>query len=211
MRGSSLSSMSSCGATLVDINPSHTFRVLTRAAEAILEAVGEDPSREGLQQTPERVARALGDLTRGYHDNPNQWWRTFDAEGADQMVCQWDIPLYSLCEHHLLPFVGYAHIGYIPREVICGLSKFKRVVDLYARRLQVQERLTRQIAEFLESMLSPRGVMVVVEAEHLCMTIRGVQTPGTLTTTSAVTGDFLDPREGSREEFFNLMKARRSR
>lgn len=195
----------------MDINPSHTSRVLTRAAEAILEAIGEDPSREGLQQTPERVARALGDLTRGYLDNPNQWWRTFDAEGADQMVCQWDIPLYSLCEHHLLPFVGYAHIGYIPREVICGLSKFKRVVDLYARRLQVQERLTRQIAEFLEGMLSPRGVMVVVEAEHLCMTIRGVQTPGTLTTTSAVTGDFLDPREGSREEFFNLMKARRSR
>lgn len=193
------------------IDPSYTRRVLVNAAEAILQAVGDDPSREGLRETPARVARSYQDLTRGYHDDWSKWWKTFDAEGADQMVCQWDIPLYSLCEHHLLPFVGYAHIGYIPKQYICGLSKFKRVVDLYARRLQVQERLTRQIAEFLEETLQPRGVIVVVEAEHLCMTIRGVQTPGTLTTTSAVTGDFMDPAEGSREEFLRLMGARRSR
>lgn len=165
--------------------------------------------REGLRETPARFARSMQDLTRGYHDDPDVWWKTFDAEGADQMVCQWSIPLYSLCEHHVLPFVGYAHIGYIPKEIICGLSKLKRVVDLYSRRLQVQERLTREIANFLEEKLNPRGVMVVIEAEHLCMTMRGVQTPGTTTTTSAVTGDFLEQAEGSREEFYNLMASRR--
>lgn len=186
-------------------------RILMSAADALIEGIGEDVTREGLRDTPARVARALEDLTSGYHDNADEWWKVFDAEGADQMVCQWEIPLYSLCEHHMLPFVGYAHIGYIPKETICGLSKLKRVVDLYARRLQVQERVTRQIADFLEENLNPRGVMVVVEAEHLCMTLRGVQTPGTLTTTSAVTGDFLDPGEGSREEFYNLMAARRNR
>jgi GTP cyclohydrolase I len=185
--------------------------IVMRSAASIIEAVGEDIDREGLQETPARVARAYEDLTAGYRDEWEVWWKTFDAEGADQMVCQWDIPLYSLCEHHLLPFTGHAHIGYIPRETICGLSKLKRVVDLYARRFQVQERLTKQIADFLDTNLAPRGVMVVVEAEHLCMTIRGVQTPGTLTSTSAVTGDFLDMAEGSREEFLRLMGARRSR
>lgn len=182
--------------------------VLEASARAILQCVGENMGREGLRETPARFARAMEDLTRGYHDDAN-WWKVFDAEGADQMICQWAIPLYSLCEHHVLPFVGYAHIGYIPNATICGLSKLKRVVDMYSRRLQVQERLTRQIANFLEEQLEPRGVMVVVEAEHLCMTMRGVQTPGTTTTTSAVTGDFLDAAEGSREEFYNLMAARR--
>lgn len=182
---------------------------LVGAAEAIIEAVSEDLERPGLRETPTRFARAMQDMCRGYRDDADEWWKTFDAEGADQMVCQWKIPLYSLCEHHLLPFIGYAHIGYIPREKICGLSKLKRVVDLFARRLQVQERLTKQIADFLEAALEPRGVMVVVEAEHLCMTVRGVQTPGTLTTTSAVTGDFLDPTQGSREEFQRFMAGRR--
>jgi GTP cyclohydrolase I len=151
----------------------------------------------------------MRELTSGYHEDSTTWWKTFDAEGADQMICQWRIPLYSLCEHHLLPFVGYAHIGYIPRDLICGLSKLKRVVDLYARRLQVQERLTKQVAEFLHNGMDPRGVMVVVEAEHLCMTMRGVQAPGTRTTTSAVLGDFLNPAEGSREEFLRLMGVQR--
>lgn len=169
----------------------------------ILDALGEDPSREGLQETPKRVARALADLTRGYHEELEI--KTFDAEGADQMVCQWNIPLYSLCEHHMLPFAGYAHIGYIPREKVVGLSKLKRVVDHFARRLQIQERLTRQIADCLDGALDCRGVMVVVEAEHFCMTMRGVQAPGTLTTTSAVTGDFLDPAQGSRDEFLTLL------
>lgn len=177
---------------------------LRHAAEVLVTCLDHDPERAGVRETPGRFADAMLELTHGYRDNPDTWWKTFDAEGADQMICQWNIPLYSLCEHHILPFVGYAHIGYIPREAICGLSKLKRVVDLYARRLQVQERLTKQIAAFLDGALKPRGVMVVVEAEHLCMTMRGVQAPGTRTTTSAVLGDFLDPTEGSREEFLRL-------
>lgn len=184
------------------------FVRLARAADQIIDTVGEDPSREGLLRTPERFARSMVELTRGYRDPAVEWWTTFDAEGADQMVVQASIPLYSLCEHHLLPFVGHAHIGYIPKDKIAGLSKFKRVVDLYARRFQVQERMTRQIAQFLQTGLQPRGVIVVIEAEHLCMTMRGVQAPGTITTTSAVTGDFLDPGEGSREEFFNILRRR---
>lgn len=189
----------------------HSYQLgrIEACASEILKVLGEDTAREGLRETPARVARAMRDLTRGYNDDPSVWWKVFDAEGADQMVCQWAIPLYSLCEHHMLPFAGYAHIGYIPKDQIVGLSKFKRVVDLFARRLQVQERLTRQIAEFLDSHLEPRGVIVVVEAEHFCMTMRGVQTPGTTTTTSAVTGDFLNPDEGSREEFLRLMATRR--
>lgn len=170
----------------------------------VIEAVGEDPGREGLRETPARVARAYQELTCGYTATIEA--TTFDAEGADQMIVQQKIPLYSLCEHHLLPFAGFAHIGYIPKDRIIGLSKFKRIVDLYARRFQVQERLTRQIADHLEELLSPRGVIVVVEAEHFCMTMRGVQAPGTLTVTSAVTGDFQDPREGSREEFMQLLR-----
>ena len=182
---------------------------LVQYAHGIIDAIGEDHLREGLRDTPGRFARSMQDLTSGYRAQADTWWKTFDAEGADQMVCQWNIPLYSLCEHHMLPFVGYAHIGYIPRERICGLSKLKRVVDMYARRLQVQERLTKQIADFLEENLRPRGVMVVVEAEHLCMTMRGVQAPGTHTTTSAVSGDFLDQTQGSREEFLMLLQTNR--
>lgn len=188
---------------------SDNFEDLARSARRVIEAVGEDPDREGLRQTPERVARAMLELTVGYHRPLPLNLTTFDAEGADQMVCQWNIPLYSLCEHHLLPFAGYAHIGYIPKERILGLSKFKRIVDTFARRFQVQERLTRQVAEAIEEIVAPRGVMVVVEAEHFCMTMRGVQAPGTLTTTSAVTGDFLDPSEGSREEFMSLLNRNR--
>lgn len=163
---------------------------------------------EGMQHTPERWVKAMREMTCGYavEARLSEILTTFDAEGADQMIVQHNIPVYSLCEHHLLPFAGYAHIGYIPRDCIVGLSKFKRVVDVYARRFQVQERLTRQIADALEEHLSPRGVIVVIEAEHFCMTMRGVQTPGTLTTTSAVTGDFADPKEGSREEFMSLLR-----
>jgi GTP cyclohydrolase I len=187
------------------VDGSYEGRIVRDAVTRILDAVGEDASREGLRETPARVQRSMGELTRGYRDNADEWLRTFDAEGADQMVCQWNIPTYSLCEHHLLPFAGYTHIGYIPRDHLVGLSKLKRVVDLYARRLQIQERMTREIAELLEDKLKPRGVMVVVEAEHFCMTMRGVQAPGTLTTTSAVTGDFMDPKEGSRDEFLTLL------
>lgn len=178
-------------------------RIVRDATTTILDAIGEDPSREGLRETPARVARAYEELTRGYREPVA--WKTFPAEGADQMVCQWNIPMYSLCEHHMLPFAGYAHIGYIPRDSVVGLSKLKRVVDAFARRLQIQERLTRQICDALTEGLEPRGVMVVIEAEHFCMTMRGVQAPGTLTTTSAVSGDFMDPTEGSRDEFLTLL------
>lgn len=173
--------------------------------ERIISILGEDPLRSGLRKTPERVANSLYELTRGYREDIETEIRTFDAEGADQMVCQWNIPLYSLCEHHMLPFVGFAHIGYIPKELVVGLSKLKRITDHFARRLQIQERLTREICDYLDGALSPRGVMVVVEAEHFCMTMRGVQAPGTRTTTSAVTGDFQDPQEGSRDEFLTLL------
>lgn len=182
------------------------------AAESMIRQLltwfGEDPERPGLERTPYRWVKAMHEMTLGYEmeGNLSEILTTFPAEGADQMIVQHNIPVYSLCEHHLLPFAGYAHIGYIPRERIIGLSKFKRAVDVFARRFQVQERLTRQIADALDKHLSPRGVIVVIEAEHFCMTMRGVQTPGTLTTTSAVTGDFADPAQGSREEFLSLLR-----
>lgn len=182
---------------------SYSYYQALRIEEILVDLVGD--LGVAMEGTPRRWVRMMGEITRGYQDLPELWWKTFPSEGADQMVIQHNIPLYSLCEHHILPIVGYAHIGYIPRDVVCGLSKLKRVVDLYARRFQMQERLTRQVAEFLQSHLDPRGVIVVVEAEHFCMTMRGVQTPGTLTTTSAVTGDFLDPSQGSREEFMALL------
>lgn len=176
----------------------------------LISNVGEDPGRGGLLKTPDRWVKAMQEMTSGYQAEYDlgEILTTFDAEGADQMVIQHNIPVYSLCEHHLLPFAGYAHIGYLPRERIIGLSKFKRTVDVFARRFQVQERLTRQICDALQKHISPRGVIVVIEAEHFCMTMRGVQTPGTLTTTSAVTGDFLDPTQGSREEFMALLQRR---
>jgi GTP cyclohydrolase IA len=170
----------------------------------LLEYLGENPAREGLLDTPRRVVQALEELTSGYAHPLDQVFTTFDAEGYDEMVVVRDIPLVSLCEHHLLPFVGRAHVGYIPRARIAGLSKFKRLVDVYARRLQVQERLTRQVLDTMVGVLEPRGAMVVIEAEHTCMTIRGVQAPGSLTLTSAVQGDFLDDPE-ARHEFLTLI------
>lgn len=176
--------------------------------EEIIRQLGEDPKRPGLKDTPMRVMKSLLELTSGYRVDIETEIRTFDAEGADQLIVQHNIPLYSLCEHHMLPFAGFAHIGYIPKEKIVGLSKLKRVVDHFARRLQIQERLTREICDYLEGALQPRGVIVVTEAEHFCMTMRGVQSPGTQTVMSAVTGDFLDPTQGSREEFMSLLKRR---
>lgn len=164
----------------------------------------------GVDGTPSRVARVYLELTSGYLQDENPQLTTFD-ETVDQMVCQWNIPFASLCEHHLLPFMGYVHVGYIPKGRVLGLSKFKRIVDMYAKRLQIQERLTREVADCIERVTEPRGVMIVVEAEHTCMAIRGVTTPGTLTTTSAVTGDFLLKGEGSREEFLSLLAHNRRR
>jgi GTP cyclohydrolase IA len=170
-----------------------------------LELIGEDPDREGLVRTPRRVATSLAWLTRGYEMDVSDvvGGALFDAEGATNMVMVRDIELYSLCEHHILPFYGKAHVAYIPAGRIVGLSKLPRVVEVYARRLQVQERLTEQIASALDDVLQPQGVGVVIEAYHLCMMMRGVEKQNSKTITSAVRGLFrTDPR--TREEFLTL-------
>ncbi len=163
-----------------------------KAVRELLEAIGEDPDRDGLLATPERVATMYAELFSGLHDEPSRHLTSTFAAEHDEMVMVKDIPFASFCEHHLVPFMGNAHVAYIPNEEgrITGLSKLARLVDGYARRLQVQERLTTQIGEAVESALAPRGVLVVVEAEHLCMSIRGVKKPGVLTVTSAVRGLF---------------------
>ncbi|MEM7247625.1 MAG: GTP cyclohydrolase I FolE [Acidobacteriota bacterium] len=172
----------------------------------ILEAIGEDPQREGLLKTPARVARSFQFLTSGMRQDPEAMLRgaIFDAEGCDEMVVVKDIELYSLCEHHLLPFHGRCHVGYIPDGKILGLSKVARLVDVYARRLQVQERLTQQVANTLQAVLQPRGVAVVVEAVHLCMAMRGVAKQNSSAVTSAMLGGFLQDRP-TREEFLSLV------
>jgi GTP cyclohydrolase I len=164
---------------------------IEKAVREILEAIGEDPDREGLARTPERVADMYEEVFAGLRDTEDHLAVTFAAE-HDEMVMVKDIALYSHCEHHLTPFVGRAHVAYIPNAEgrITGLSKLARLVDSYARRLQVQERLTSQIADHLEATLAPRGVLVVIEAEHLCMSMRGVQKAGATTVTSAVRGLF---------------------
>lgn len=166
---------------------------------------GEDAQREGLVETPARAANALEELTAGYRVDVPGILKTFDSEGYDEMVVQTGIPFYSLCEHHLLPFFGTAHIAYIPDGKIVGLSKLARVVEAFARRLQVQERLTDQVAGALEA-LEPRGIMVLVEAEHLCMAMRGVQRPGAITRTSAVRGAMKTKPEARAEALALLTK-----
>lgn len=180
---------------------------LTEHVSAILKLLGEDPSRGGLLKTPKRVGDAMQFLTKGYHEDPEAILRSalFDEE-YNQMVVVKDIDVYSLCEHHMLPFFGKAHIAYIPNGKITGLSKIARIVDVYARRLQVQERLTTQIKECIENTLHPQGVMVVIEAEHLCMQMRGVQKQHSMTVTSDFTGVFED--QSTREEFMNLIHAK---
>ena len=181
-----------------------------RAAAAVRElliAIGEDPEREGLRDTPVRVARAYAELTMGLHQAPEDVLTTTFDIGHDEMVLVRDIELWSMCEHHLVPFTGVAHVGYIPSEngKITGLSKLARLVDVYAKRPQVQERLTTQIADALMAILEARGVIVVVEAEHLCMTMRGVKKPGSVTVTSAVRGGFrTDAR--TRSEALELIR-----
>jgi GTP cyclohydrolase IA len=162
------------------------------AVRELLAAIGEDPDREGLVATPGRVAAMYEELFSGFHDDPDRHLVTTFSAQYDEMVMVRDIPFVSQCEHHLVPFIGKAHVAYIPSSDGCitGLSKLARLVDAYARRLQVQERMTTQIADSIERVLSPRGVLVVVEAEHLCMSMRGVRKPGTLTVTSAVRGLF---------------------
>ena len=183
-----------------------------RAAAAVRElllAVGEDPDRPGLRDTPARVARAYGETFAGLWQDPAEILATTFDEDHDELVLVKDIPMYSTCEHHLVPFHGAAHLGYIPGEdgKVTGLSKIARLVDVYARRPQVQERMTRQIADALADVLKPRGVIVVIEAEHLCMGMRGIRKPGSTTVTSAVRGMFRD-NPATRAEAMSLVLGR---
>jgi len=174
----------------------------------IMKLLGEDPDREGLVKTPERVAKALSFLTRGYQSDPEEILRSaIFKEEYRQMVIVKDIDIYSMCEHHMLPFHGKAHVAYIPDGYITGLSKIARVVETYAARLQVQERLTTQIRNCIQENLKPLGVAVVIEAQHMCMQIRGVQKQNSVTTTSAFTGCFLS-NLNTREEFMHLIASR---
>jgi GTP cyclohydrolase IA len=183
---------------------------IERAVREILLAIGEDPARDGLRETPARVARAINEQFGGLRMAPADVLTTvFDAD-HEEMVLVRDIELYSTCEHHLVPFFGRAAVGYIPNEKgqITGLSKLARLVDVYARRPQVQERMTSQIADALMDILEPRGVIVIIEAEHLCMSMRGVRKPGAKTVTSAVRGIFLNS-ESTRAEAMSLLTGRR--
>jgi GTP cyclohydrolase IA len=174
--------------------------------KAILADLGEDPSREGLLQTPVRVAKALQFLTHGYDAKPAEILRSaMFKEEYSQMVVVKDIEVFSMCEHHMLPFFGKAHVAYIPNGYIVGLSKIPRVVDSFARRLQVQERLTNEIRDCIQETLKPAGVAVVIECKHLCMSMRGIQKQNSVTTTSAFTGEFVN--ETTRSEFLRLITA----
>ena len=179
--------------------------VLVDAITEILLAIGEDPSRDGLKKTPERVRRSLEYLTRGYKQDADEILNSALYEVPyDEMVIVKDIELFSLCEHHLLPFFGKCHVAYLPDRKVIGLSKVPRLVDMYARRLQVQERLTMQIAETINEKIQPRGVAVVVEAQHLCMIMRGVEKQHSVAVTSSMLGAFKD-NQNTRNEFLNLI------
>ena len=175
----------------------------------MIEQIGEDPNREGLLKTPERVAKAMKFLTRGYEQSVADvvGEAIFDENHQEMVICR-DIDFFSLCEHHMLPFFGRAHVAYIPSGKVIGLSKLARVVDVFARRLQVQERLTKQVAQALEEALQPQGVAVVMEAKHLCMVMRGVQKQNSMTVTSCMQGLF-ERQARTREEFMNLIRVGR--
>jgi GTP cyclohydrolase I len=175
-----------------------------RAVRALLAAIGENPDREGLLDTPRRVAEMFAEVAGGLHEDPSTLLDVTLDERHEEMIVLRDIPFYSMCEHHLLPFSGVAHVAYIPRGRIVGISKLARVVDVLARRLQVQERLTSQIADLIDERLKPRGVAVVVKAEHLCMTMRGIKKPGSLVVTSATRGGFRT-KQATRTEFLALL------
>jgi len=177
---------------------------IEKAVTEILKAVGENPDREGLKETPARVARMYAELLGGMRQRLDEHVQALFTEKYDEVVLLRGIPFYSVCEHHLMPFIGQAHIAYMPSGLVIGVSKLARIVDSFARRLQVQERLTVQIADFLMTKLNPKGVAVVLEASHSCMTIRGVKKPGSVMVTSALRGLFKsDPR--SRSEILSLM------
>ncbi|MEM4359813.1 MAG: GTP cyclohydrolase I FolE [Candidatus Bilamarchaeaceae archaeon] len=170
----------------------------------LIESVGEDPNRSGLEETPGRVARMFSEILAGYNDDPSKYVKTFDVAEYDSLVLVKDIPFYSMCEHHMLPFFGKAHIAYIPDGKVIGLSKLARILYAFSKRLQVQERITSQVADFIQDALSPQGVAVALEAEHLCMIMRGVKAPGSLTVTSALRGAFVEDAR-ARGEVLALM------
>ena len=178
---------------------------IKKAVHEILVAIGEDPSREGVRETPRRIAEMYDEVFRGMKEDPREVLSVGFEEGHNEMVILKDIPFYSICEHHLLPFYGMAHIGYIPRGRVVGASKLGRVVEILAKRPQLQERLTTQIADTIVEGLQPQGVAVVIEAEHLCMTMRGVKKPGSNIVTSAMRGSFRS-RAVTRAEFLSLIK-----
>ena len=180
---------------------------LEKAYSEVLERIGEDAERDGLKRTPERMAKAIQFLTRGYREDPAQLLRgaLFDVD-YDEMVIVKDIEMFSLCEHHMLPFFGKVHVAYLPKGRVIGLSKIPRLVDTFARRLQVQERLTKQIAESIQEAIQPIGVGVVVEARHLCMMMRGVEKQHSATVTSSMLGAFREEHE-TREEFLSLIRS----
>ena len=196
------------------MNPEIEFREgleeLTNCYRQIIPLLGEDPEREGLQKTPMRVAKAMQVLTRGYTQDPHKVLTdALFAEKYNQMVIVKDIDIFSLCEHHMLPFYGKAHVAYIPNGYITGLSKIARVVDIYSHRLQVQERLTQQIKDCIQETLHPLGVMVVIGAKHMCMQMRGVEKQNAITTTSDFSGAFNQAK--TRQEFMNLLRGESKR
>ncbi|RIJ48278.1 GTP cyclohydrolase I FolE [Maribellus luteus] len=200
---------SSNGYERIDLFNEESIKELSGHYEKILKIIGEDPTREGLNKTPERVAKAMQFLLQGYQADPVEILQSaMFKEDYRQMVIVKDIEIYSMCEHHLLPFFGKAHVAYIPNGTITGLSKIARVVDVFARRLQVQERLTMQIKECIQNTLKPLGVAVVIEAQHLCMQMRGIQKQHSITTTSDFTGAF--EKVATREEFIKLISTKLS-
>lgn len=178
---------------------------IRKAAKEILLAIGEDAEREGLKKTPDRVARMYAELLGGMYEDPKKHLRSVFTENYDEIVLLRNVPFYSICEHHLMPFIGSAHIAYLPSGTVLGVSKLARIVDCFAHRLQTQERLTYQIADFIMNSLKPQGVAIVLEASHSCMTIRGIKKPGSAMVTSALRGIFRrDPR--SRNEIMSLIR-----
>ena len=182
------------------------LKKIEKGVKLLLEGIGENPQRTGIQETPKRVASMFSEILGGVSEDPAEQLKVIQGEKHDEMVLIKNIPLYSMCEHHLLPFAGVAHVAYIPKEGrIVGLSKIARVVDILSRRLQVQERLTKQIADLIKEHLKPLGVMVVIEAEHMCMSMRGAKKPKSMTITSAVRGSFRSSR-ATRSEAMTLIR-----
>lgn len=185
------------------MGPNFDYEAVSKAVRQLLIALGEDPDRDGLKETPDRVSRMYSKILNGKNENPKQHLKLFESD-SDEMVTLTNIPIYSFCEHHMALFHGKISIAYIPQGKVIGISKLVRIARVFAKRLQIQERLTSEIADFLEENLSPLGVAVVIEAEHTCMSIRGVRTPGAKTKTAVLKGSFKDNKE-TREEFYSLI------